>query len=165
VSVLVPLVGILTAAGVPLARYALMERHERTAVAVLQRVQAAQAQFHRRAGGYASDAASLTTACPGETPVLPAESVQALGAAGYTLTVRPAQGAAAVGMDCHGRAVVADYYVAAAPTSSRVAAREAFAGRGDGRLYVFFDGLAPREADLGTGLATPLDARDALRIP
>jgi hypothetical protein len=165
VAVVVPLVGTLVAAGVPLVRYALMERHEQTAIAVLQRVQEAQAAFQRRAGGYASRIESLTIACEGGEPLLRDDGLAALAGAGYSFTLRPADRARALVRDCHGHDIVSDYYVAAAPSSPAVAARQAFAGRADQPLHFFVDGIAPLERDIERGLATPLALRESFRIP
>jgi hypothetical protein len=165
VSVVIPIVGIVVACGVPLVRYALAERYERTAIDVLQRVQQAQAAFRDRSGGYASDVASLTTPCTRGDVSLSPDVLSTLSAAGYALALRPAAGTGVVGQDCHGRDLVQDYYITAAPISVVVAARQAFAGRRDGRLYLFFDGVPPREEDMASGLATPLELRESFRIP
>jgi hypothetical protein len=162
---LLALVGTVVAAAVPLIRYAGMERDERTAIRVLQRVHAAQVEFQRRTGGFAIDPASLTTACPGAQAVLPSESLAELADADYSFELRAPAGAIVNGRDCQGREIASDYYVAAAPRSAAAAGRQAFAGRSDGRLHLFYDGIAPRETDIAAGLATPLELRETFKIP
>jgi hypothetical protein len=160
-----PLVGTLVAAAVPLVRYARMQRDEGVAIDVMARVQGAQAAFQRLTGGFATDAASLTRACEGSEPVLAPDVLSGLTAAGYGLLLRAAEGAIIGGRDCLGRDLASDYYAAVAPLSPETVARQAFASRGDGRIYLFVDGLAPRERDMASGLATPLEARDSFKIP
>ena len=163
--VAVPLVGIVVAAGVPLVRYAAMERHEQTAIATVRDVIEAQRTYRERSGGFASDVSGLTTVCDASTPVLANDVLTALSSAGYNLELRAAQRAAVIGRDCHGRALVSDFYVAASPRTPSGAARQAFAALSDGRVYLFVDGIAPREHDIESGLPIPLDARESFRIP
>jgi hypothetical protein len=62
--------------------------------------------------------------------------------------------------------VVSDYYASAEPGSSRPPAHQAFAVTSAGRVFVFFDGIAPRERDMAPGgTATPLEQVPALKIP
>ena len=164
-TVVLPLVGGIIAAAVPLVRYAHMRRDERVAIDVMAQMHGAQVAFQRRAGGFATDETSLTTRCDGHEPALSRDVLGRLEAAGYGLQVRAAEGAGVTGRDCLGRDVATDYYVAIAPLSPATRARQAFASRGDGRVYLFVDGLAPRERDMTSGLATPLEARDSFRIP
>jgi hypothetical protein len=61
---------------------------------------------------------------------------------------------------------VSDYYAAAAPRSVQTAGQQAFAMLAAGRIYVFFDGIAPLERDMTPdGLAVPLDALRTFKIP
>jgi hypothetical protein len=159
-----PVVGIVVAAGTPLVRYAVMERHEHTALGVLRTITDAQRAYERRTGGYATDASSLLSGCNGSS-VLAGESLTTLDVAGYVLQLRAADDAAVLGHDCQGRSIASDYYVAVAPRSASGPAREAFAARSDGQVYVFVDGIPPREEDLKTGLPIPLDRRESFKIP
>jgi hypothetical protein len=160
-----PVVGTMVTASVPVTQHVTRQRHEQAAVDIMRQVHAAQLAFRQRWGGYATDVASLTTPCPSSAPVLSAAQVSYLEERGYALELRAAQGARDAGRDCRGRAVVDDYYLAAAPSSAYEVAQKAFGGRADGRLFVFFDGIAPRETDMSAGLATPLDAVEAFKIP
>jgi hypothetical protein len=70
-----------------------------------------------------------------------------------------------VGIDCHGRQLTSDYYVAAEP-ANEFTGLLAFAATSRGRVYVFFDGIAPAERDMDAGgLAVPLDTLDTFKIP
>lgn len=70
-----------------------------------------------------------------------------------------------MGTDCHGRATSSDFYAAVAPRSA-LDGRQAMAMLSWGRIYVFFDGIAPLESDMGPrGLAVPLDRLESFKIP
>jgi type II secretory pathway pseudopilin PulG len=163
-SVVIPIVGIVFMAGVPLWRYAERERNERGAIDALHAVHAAQRAYRAAGSGYATDIAALSAPCGGVAP-LAGDVLERLAAFGYTVRLRAAEGARATGSDCQGRGTSSDYYLAASPVSAHTAARQAFAGRADGRLYLFVDGIAPREADMDGGLATPVELRESFRIP
>ncbi len=166
--VILPLVGIALAVAVPLARHAQKVRAEHTAAEFLAHVRAAQQRFREehQSAGYASALASLTTACPGSGGAAMGQPTATLIDAGYHVRLRPADGAVTVGDDCHGRPLASDYYVAAEPISAETPAQQAFAVTAAGRVFVFFDGIAPRERDMAAGgLATPLDRLDVFTIP
>ena len=164
-SVAFPIAGIVVSAAVPLVRYGVMQRDEQVAIAMLDRVRELQTASRHHAGGYAADTVSLTAPCDAGTPALSDDSLRLLSEAGYELLVRRAAEATVVGRDCRGREIVSDYYVAAAPTAASAAARQAFAGRSGGSLYLLVDGIAPREQEIDSGLAIPLEARKTFRIP
>jgi hypothetical protein len=84
---------------------------------------------------------------------------------GYRFVLRAARTARDVGLDCHGRRTASDFYAAATP-ANEFAGREAMAMTSWGRIYVFFDGIAPLESDMAVGgLAVPLDTLEAFKIP
>lgn len=165
----VPLMGTLVMVAVPLIRHTQKTRAEAAAATFVGQVQIAQRAFRVAHGddGYASSLASLNTPCPGRTDGhLTPSAVTALIDAGYAATLRPAAGAVAGSPDCHGRPLSSDYYVAVAPRSIDAAGQQAFAAVAAGPICVFFDGIAPVEADMADGgLATRLDALDAFTIP
>jgi hypothetical protein len=153
------------AVAVPVASYARMRQAEVGAAAALARVTDAQRAFRTRPGhgGYATAVASLITPCPGDERAMldPRQGV----ARHYTMIIRAAQDARGLGVDCHGRAMASDYYAALQPASA-LAGRQAFATTARARIYVFFDGIAPREPDMRFGgLALPLDTVDRFEIP
>ena len=164
---LLPAVGTAAAIAFPLGWHIQTLRHESAAEELLRAVRRAQITFRSAAssGGYATNVASLLTTCP--APALPGPPLTALAAvSGYTVTLRPAFGSAIVGVDCHGRSTSSDYYVAVAPGPDPGYGRRAFAMTSDGRIFVFFDGVAPLEQDMEAGgLATPRDALDTFKIP
>ncbi len=164
-----PVIGAIAVIGLPLMRYAEKTRAEATAVEFLRRVQSAQEVFAAAGSpGYASDLLSLTTPCEGHsTAALTTVAVSTLIGAGYQVRVRPAQGAEKRGPDCHGRPTVTDYYASVEPRSPEIVAQQAYALTATGgAVFVFFDGVAPRERDMAPGgLATPLEAAGAFEIP
>lgn len=161
----IPAAGIVVAAAIPLAIYAVRDRHERVAIEAVQQVQRAQEVFRAQAGAYASHHESLMTPCGSDAAALGPAPLRALAEAGYVLSLRPARGAVVSGQDCHGRPLVSDYYVSAAPRSAATMARQAVAATGSSRLFLFYDGVAPRETDIESGLATPVETRESFKIP
>jgi hypothetical protein len=163
--ILVPIIGICVAAGLPLGRHAQKVRDEAIAVRTLRQIQQVQERFRAVVGWYATDAASLAAGCPGVDAALPADVFANLDGAGYVLRLRAAGDGTSMGQDCHGRPIATDYYLAAAPRRAQEAADKAFAGRADGQLYLFVDGIPPTESDLTSGLAIRLDEWDSFKIP
>lgn len=161
---LVPLAGAIVVAAVPLLRHAADARTHARVAALVEELRAAQRTLQARAGGYAVDVGSLVTACEGAAAVLAPDYLVRLEAEGYLLELRPAVDALAAGRDCAQRPLTSDYYLGVEPGTVDAGAR-AFAARADGAIFVYFDGVAPREADMTSGLATPLDAIDQLVIP
>jgi hypothetical protein len=166
-----PLVAAAAVPAVPLAQYVHRVRAESAGGAFVQRLVDAQEAFRRQqpgVGGFATAVESLTTACPGEaSPPLSSEALTRVADLGFAVSLRPAEGAQAALADCHGRTTASDYYAAIQPSSVDAAPRLAFALTGSsGRVFVFFDGIAPLERDMAPGgLATPLDAVRSFRIP
>ena len=142
-------------------------RVEAIGVGFVTELHDAQFAFRAAAGGFASHLDSLTARCPdGGGPWLGAATLDRLAEAGYRVTLRSREGARTLGSDCHGRPFVEDYYVGLEPGGSRQAALRAYGSNSARRVYVFVDGVAPREADMEPGgLATPLEAMPTFRIP
>jgi type II secretory pathway pseudopilin PulG len=160
----VPLVGILIAIALPLTRYVQKQQAEETAIQVLQDVRDAQRAFKAQWGGYATDADALVVCGTGR--MLDAALLDRLGGRGYGMSLRAGFGATSLAeRDCRGREMATDYYVSIQPTSARNAGQEAFAAGATGDIYVFYDGIAPSEAEIANGLATPLTLRSSFRIP
>jgi len=164
-SILVPVVGACVAAGLPLARYAEKQRHEAVAVSALRSIHDAQQRFKAALGGYATDLGTLASGCPGNVDAVAADILDDLADAGYVLELRAAADAAITGEDCQGRQTASDYYLSARPRTAREAAANAYAGRADGQVFVFVDGVPPRESDMASGLAMTVDAMTSFRIP
>jgi hypothetical protein len=167
VSWVIPLIGILVVASFPLLRYAERSSAEASAVQFLQQLTAAQQAFHQTYGGYAAEAISLALPCRGQTAaILSSEPLNTLGWIGYDWGLRPARGARVEGTDCHGRGVVSDYYASVKPTTPASAGRRAYAVTSTGRIFLFYDGIAPIEEDMRPGgLATRLEADATFKIP
>ncbi len=163
--ILVPLVGACVAAGLPLARYVEKQRHEAVAMTTLRQIHDAQQRYKAASGGYTPDLATLASGCPGKVPPLPADILDDLAGAGYVLELRAATDATPAGEDCQGRPMATDYYVSARPRTAWEAAGKAFAGRADGELFVFVDGVPPRESDMTSGLPITVDELDSFKIP
>ena len=165
VHALLPIAGLVVATSVPIARYEWRDQRERVAIDVVRQAVEAQRRFRERTGAYATSPASLTTLC-GDVPAwLSADIQHRLHEAGYYLELRAAEGAHRAGPDCHGLPLADDYYVSVAPLASDGVPRQAFASRGDGHIYLFYDGIAPLESDMAGGLATRVEDRERFVIP
>ena len=134
-------------------------------IEALRHVQAAQRALHAGTGGYAATVATLTATCKGMERMLPPEALATFEARGYALVVRPSRAGRTAGVDCEGRALTSDYVVSAWPVSASAAARQAYTGLPDGRMFLFYDGIAPSEGDIAKGLATPVAERESFTIP
>jgi hypothetical protein len=160
-----PIVGTCLTAGLPLATYVDKQRHEQQAISTLGRIHEAQERFRAVFGGYATDVATLVRGCDGARGLLPPAVLDDLVRAGYVLELRAAREVTLMDRYCEGRSIASDYYVSAAPRTAWQAASNAFAGRADGQLFVFVDGIPPRESDIAAGLAIPVRALESFRIP
>jgi hypothetical protein len=140
-------------------------RQEAAAVALLHEVEAAQALFHEATGGYAASLDSLAAGCDGAAPFLAAPLVGGhIVDAGHEVAMRAARAAVPGPPDCHGRPTASDYYVSARPQVMGRDGSRGMAMTSAGRIFLFFDGVPPTEADMAPGgLAMPLDAME--RIP
>jgi hypothetical protein len=164
-GVVLPIAIIVTAAAFPLTRYFLRDRYERQAIAIVRDVQEAQRALSVHAEGYATHLTSLQMPCGNASAVLAPDVYAQLAAIGYGLELRAARGAAIRAVDCHGHPLASDYYLSVRPIAHTSIARQALASRGDGVVYLFHDGIPPREEDIERGLPTRLDVRDSFRIP
>ena len=166
----VGLAGIFAGVAIPVIEHAHRRRAEQAAAVVLAEVARAQTAFRSAGGhgGYASDLESLLTPCSGAAQATLSERLGAHDVRNlrYAFAVRAAEGSRVVATDCHGRSAVSDYYAAAAPRVNGGDGQRAFAMRSGGAVYVFFDGIPPRETDMGPfGLAVALNTLDRFKIP
>ena len=163
-----PLILALGIAAIPVAQHVEARRAEAWGEAFLVRLLNAQREFQRRSGaGFAATLEALTAACPGASATLDAGEVDRVSNHGFHIVLRPADGSRTAAADCNGRPTTIDFYVALEPASADSAPRRAYASTGSGgRIFVFFDGLAPAERDMAPGgLATPLEVLGTFRIP
>jgi hypothetical protein len=161
-----PVLVVVAAAAVPLVRHVREVRAERVGADVARLVVEAQWWFRAAGTGYATRLASLTTPCPGVARAALDASVIARGvAAGYEVTLRAAEGASWRGPDCHGHPTAENFHLGVQPRAP-APPRLAFGATAQGGIFLFVDGIAPRERDMEPGgLAVPIDADGAFRIP
>lgn len=160
----VAVVGIAAAVSLQVRSQLRMRAAEVAAAQTVTAIVEAQRTFRRGGGGYATELSSLTQPCGGHTAATLEKQFPAVDY-DYTVLLRASSRGTPVGSDCHGRPMATDFYVAVYP-SQAWAGRQAMAATGRGRIYVFFDGLAPSERDMEAGgLAVPLDTLDTFKIP
>jgi hypothetical protein len=147
--------GLAIVAGYGLASRLQMVRHEQEAADRLAAIADAQEAFRADGGrgGYASSLESLTSACPGAgTPMLRERLTGGrIVTGGYAFSLRPHRDATPAGTDCFGRVTMTDFVASAAPISVGVDGLRAMSVVAGRRLFVFFDGVAPAEADMTSG--------------
>ena len=162
-----PLAGTALLLAWPVGRYALKVRDEAQALNVVHEVRRAQERFRTSspAAGYASSIESLAGGCGTAAPMSRA-TLADLERVGYDLHLHPSAASRVVGKDCHGRPTVDDYYLGVEPRGAAVAGQRAYGATSRGDVFVFFDGLAPREQDMTAGgLATTSEALSSFKIP
>jgi type II secretory pathway pseudopilin PulG len=156
--------GAAVSVGVQVQSQLRMRAAEDAAAETLSAIREAQRVFRRATGGYATDLASLTRGCPSQAVAMLREPL-ATAEYEYRVVLRASSRAMEAGSDCHGKPTASDFYAAVSP-GQPWAGRQAMAVTSRGRIYVFFDGIAPVERDMDTGgLAVPLDALDTFKIP
>lgn len=166
VVIAVAVAGVAAAVTVPASSSYRMTKAERAAADTLTAIADAQRAFRRGGGrgGYAIDLASLTRPCPGDAQAA-LDHHEQIATNDYVVVLRAARDASSAGADCHGRPTATDFYAAARPADAW-SGRQAMATTARGRIYVFFDGIAPLERDMeAVGLAVPLDRLDTFKIP
>jgi hypothetical protein len=156
---------MIAAVAEPLVTHLAGRRQEDAAAEWIASLRSAQERFRSAAGGYATDLSALASACPGGTAVWSADALAALASMGYQVALRSARHAAVGPSPCGGAPMASDYYVAVAPRQGTGPAQRAFAATARGDIFVFFDGIAPHEQDIASGLATPLAEADRFVIP
>ena len=164
-AIALPVLGTLAVLSLPFLRHAEKVRRDAVVIEALADIRAAQDALFARTGGYATDLETLSGPCGAAAGVPWRDPEARLAEVEFVLVLRAAADTASAGPVCAGRALAHDYYVAAAPASARNLSQQAFAARADGRVFVFYDGVAPRESDMASGLATPLEAVGTFRIP
>jgi hypothetical protein len=166
---IVPLIATLAVVAIPLGEHARTVRAEAAGLAFLQQLAAAQQAFRKGRGGFAATLDSLTRPCPGDGATVPLgpASVRAVIDRGFDVVLRPSEGATPSPADCLGLATTTGFYAAVQPSSIEAPPHQAYATTGvSGRIFVFFDGIAPLERDMAAGgLATPVEALAAFKIP
>jgi Tfp pilus assembly protein PilE len=151
--------GLVAAVSYPLVTRRVAAEGERAAITWLHTIADAQARFRIVNGGYATTLDSLVEPCGSQQPALSAVLTgQHIVDAGYEMTMRGKREAVAGPLDCHGRATSTDFYVAARPLLVQPEGSRGMAMTSGGGIFVFFDGVPPREVEMGVGgLAVPLE--------
>ena len=155
--IVVAIIGIVAAIGVPGMLRARMSANEASAIGSLRAISSAEAAYAGASGsGYASMLATLVTPCPGsDTTFLSADLAHdPTTKSGYRVMLAEGAGAVAREQDCNGTPTSSAFYASAAPVSVRVTGNRAFATTSSGTLYAAPDGVAPTEAEIDSRTAT-----------
>lgn len=152
--------GLAAAVAYPLVTRQIAINREAAAAEWLYAIGEAQGRFRAANGGYAASLQSLVEPCGDGAAVLAVQLTHArIVDSGHEMAVRPASAASQGPSDCHGRATTSDFYVSARPLVIGRDGSRGLAMTSAGRVFLFFDGVPPTEADMAPGgLAMPLDA-------
>lgn len=148
--IVVAVIGVVAAVGVPSLLRARISANEASAIASLRAISTAEATYFAHAGtnGYARSLATLARSCPGATQpfISPDLAVDPSLKSGYTVALQASAAAQPARPDCNGTATDSDFYATAAPTSHGTTGVRAFATNNRGSIYYDQTGVAPTEA-------------------
>jgi prepilin-type N-terminal cleavage/methylation domain-containing protein len=155
----VALIGILAAISAPMLLRARMSANESSAIGSLRTVNSSQAAYAASAapGGYATTFGVLADPCPGgSVGYISADfSFDPTTHSGYVIALDA--GAADPGpADCNSNPTAIGYYVTATPLSAGLTGQRGFATTSKAVIYYTGTGIAPTEADITGGTASPL---------
>jgi prepilin-type N-terminal cleavage/methylation domain-containing protein len=160
--IVVAIIGIIAAIAIPGLLRARMAGNEASAIGSLRAINSAQNAYAAAGTGspYSGALPTLALACPNSTVGFLSSdltSAAAVTKSGFTVTVVPATGAAAQGVDCNGTAGTSGYYATAAPVTFGTSGNRSFATNTVGTIYYANSATLPTEADMAAGGAgTPI---------
>jgi type IV pilus assembly protein PilA len=156
--IVVAIIGILAAVGVPMLLRARISSNEASAIGSLRVIITAQADFVAASRGFADDLATLAGACPGSTVpfISPDLGVNDIIKSGYRFAAEAGDGAVAGPDDCFGNATQTNYYASATPIAVGMSGSRAFAANHGATVWQDTSGVPPSEPfTIGPGV-TPL---------
>jgi type IV pilus assembly protein PilA len=158
--IVVAIIGIIAAVGIPSLLRARINADESSAIATLRAVNSAQASYVGTAGngGYAALLATLATPCPSTSHAFlePDLAMDPSVKSGYRVTLAAAAGSATGVPDCNTTPTRTGFYSTAVPLDAGVSGHRAFASTAEGAIYVDTGGIPPTEAAIAAHTATPL---------
>ena len=142
----VALIGIIAATGVPGLLRARISANEASAVGSLRAVVSAQLDFSALTQGFAGSLATLAAICPGSTSafISPELSANGISKSGYLFAVGSGLGSGPGPVDCFGNATETGFYATAVPQSGFLGSR-AFAANSTTAIWEDTTGAAPVE--------------------
>ncbi|MGH9310024.1 MAG: type IV pilin protein [Vicinamibacterales bacterium] len=148
--IVVAVIGVIAAIGIPSVLRARVSANESSAIASLRAISTAEATYFAHAGtsGYAGSLATLARSCPGGTQpfISPDLAFDPSLKSGYTVGLQASATAQPSRPDCNGTATDSDFYATAEPVSHGNTGVRAFATNNRGSIYYDQTGVAPTEA-------------------
>jgi prepilin-type N-terminal cleavage/methylation domain-containing protein len=148
--IVVAVIGVVAAIGIPSLLRARVAANEGSAIASLRIIGTAQAAYYAHAGtsGYARSLTTLATSCPGnnEPFISPDLALDPSVKSGYRFVLQASAAAQPARPDCNGTATDSDFYATAVPLSHGTSGVRAFATNNRASIYFDPSGVAPTEA-------------------
>ena len=159
--IVVAIIGIIAAIAVPGLLRARMSGNEAAAIGSLRAVNSAEVSYSAAAGqgGYAVLLAVLSTGCGGAGSqgfISPDLAKDPSVKSGYTIALVKSGTAADVALDCNGAKSQSGFYASAVPVQAGSTGQRAFSSSAAGTIYFDASGVAPTEAAMIAGTATPI---------
>jgi type IV pilus assembly protein PilA len=153
--VVVAIIGIIAAIGMPGLLRARMSGAEASAIASLRTISSAEAAYSSSAagGGYATSLAVLGASCPGATLgfISPDIAFDPARKSGYQIVLGAATGDAEIAKDCNGASARSGYFGTATPVVKGTSGNRSFSTEASGTVRFDNTGLPMVE-----GAGTPI---------
>lgn len=156
--IVVAVIGILAAIGVPMLLRARISSNEASAIAATRIIITAQSHFEAFSRGFADDLTTLGSTCPGATVpfITPDLGVNDIVKGGYRFAAAPGMDATPGPNDCFGNPTQTTYYVTVTPIAVGMSGVRAFATNASSTIWENTAGIPPPEPfTIGPGV-TPL---------
>ena len=157
--IVVAIIGIIAAIAVPGLLRARISGNEASAIGSTRAIVSAEVDYWGVARGYATDLATLATACPGVGAVAyisPDLGTNGVIKSGYTFTLANGAGGVAAPQDCNGTASSTTFYATAVPQTLGTTGNRAFASNVGAAIWQNTAGTAPPEPFVAAGTISPL---------
>lgn len=145
--IVVAVIGILAAIGVPMLLRARISSNEASAIASLRVIVSSQTDFQAFSRGFADDLTTLASTCPGSTAPFISSDLGAndVTKSGYRFTATAGAGAMVGPDDCFGNPTQSTYYASATPIAVGISGSRAFAANASSTMWQNTAGVPPAE--------------------
>lgn len=156
----VAIIGIIAAIALPAMLRARMSGNEAAAIGSMRSLNSGETSYAATTGhgGFAGLLATLSTPCPGSVAAFISADLSSDPSvkSGYVITVTRSASSVPGGDDCNGTPTESGYYATALPVVAGNSGQRGFATAGSGTIYFDGTGVAPTEAQMAAGVATPI---------
>jgi prepilin-type N-terminal cleavage/methylation domain-containing protein len=145
--IVIALIGILSAVAAASLMSARISSNEASAIGSIRAIVSAEVDFNGFNRGYATNLATLATACPGMSVAFISSDLDANGVTknGFRYSLLVGAGAVAGPADCNGAPTQSAFYANAVPVSIGMTGSRAFATNQISAMWQDTSGIAPTE--------------------